>query len=224
MEQQHTTNRIASWLSDHQEELIQTADYIFQHPELAYQETLSSEYLAQFLEQHGFTVERGTAGIKTAFLASWQNTDSQAPIIGFLAEYDALPELGHACGHNLLGTGAAAAACALKSELAQSGVPAILRVYGCPAEEIMSGKIVMNQAGVFDDLDLAVTWHPFDRNRVSNDIWQAQDIKNYTFHGVSAHASKSPEDGRSALDAAELMNIGVNYLREHVPGDAGGAR
>ena len=83
----------------------------------------------------------------------------------------------------------------------------------------MSGKIVMNQAGVFDDLDLAVTWHPFDRNRVSNDIWQAQDIKNYTFHGVSAHASKSPEDGRSALDAAELMNIGVNYLREHVPGD-----
>lgn len=219
MEQEHTTNRIAAWLYDHQEELIQTADYIFQHPELAYQETLSSEYLAQFLERRGFTVERGTAGIKTAFLASWQNTDSQAPVIGFLAEYDALPELGHACGHNLLGTGAAAAACALKSELEQSGVPAILRVYGCPAEEIMSGKIVMNQAGVFDDLDLAVTWHPFDRNRVSNDIWQAQDIKNYTFHGVSAHASKSPEDGRSALDAAELMNIGVNYLREHVPGD-----
>ena len=121
MEQEHTTNRIAAWLYAHQEELIQTADYIFQHPELAYQETLSSEYLAQFLERHGFTGERGTAGIKTAFLASWQNTDSQAPVIGFLAEYDALPELGHACGHNLLGTGAAAAACALKSELAQSG-------------------------------------------------------------------------------------------------------
>ena len=113
MEQEHTTNRIAAWLYDHQEELIQTADYIFQHPELAYQETLSSEYLAQFLERRGFTVERGTAGIKTAFLASWQNTDSQAPVIGFLAEYDALPELGHACGHNLLGTGAAAACCPL---------------------------------------------------------------------------------------------------------------
>ena len=81
MEQEHTTNRIAAWLYAHQEELIQTADYIFQHPELAYQETLSSEYLAQFLEQHGFTVERGTAGIKTAFLASWQNTDSQAPVM-----------------------------------------------------------------------------------------------------------------------------------------------
>ena len=92
-------------------------------------------------------------------------------------------------------------------------------VYGCPAEEIMSGKIVMTKTGVFDDLDVAVMWHPFDRNRISNDIWQAQDVKNYTFHGVSAHASRSPEEGRSALDAAELMNIGVNYLREHVPGD-----
>lgn len=81
----------------------------------------------------------------------------------------------------------------------------------------MSGKIVMNKAGVFDGLDVAVTWHPFDRNRISNDIWMSQDVKNYTFHGVSAHAAKSPQEGRSALDAAELMNIGVNYLREHVP-------
>ena len=94
-----------------------------------------------------------------------------------------------------------------------------IRVYGCPAEEIMSGKIIMNRQGIFDDLDVAVTWHPFDSNRVSNDIWQSQDIKNYIFHGVSAHASKSPENGRSALDAAELMNIGVNYLREHVADD-----
>ena len=92
-------------------------------------------------------------------------------------------------------------------------------MYGCPAEEIMSGKIVMNAAGVLDELDVGVMWHPFDRNRISNDIWQSQDIKNYTFHGISAHASKSPENGRSALDAAELMNIGVNYLREHVSDD-----
>lgn len=230
MEQQTSENRIASWLDSHREELTETADYIFQHPELAYQEVRSSEYLAAFLERHGFTVERGTAGIETAFTAQWSNEPSNRqgkaprdmlgkPIIGFLAEYDALAELGHACGHNLLGTGAAAAACALKADMEQNGVAGTLRVYGCPAEEIMSGKIIMNQKGVFNDLDLAVTWHPFDRNRVSNDIWQAQDIKNYTFHGVSAHASKSPEDGRSALDAAELMNIGVNYLREHLPGD-----
>lgn len=112
-----------------------------------------------------------------------------------------------------------AAACALKEDMTASGAQGTIIVYGCPAEEIMSGKIVMNDAGVFDDLDVGVMWHPFDRNRISNDIWQSQDIKNYTFHGISAHASKSPENGRSALDAAELMNVGVNYLREHVSDD-----
>lgn len=100
-----------------------------------------------------------------------------------------------------------------------SDIQGTIIVYGCPAEEIMSGKIAMNAAGVFDELDVGVMWHPFDRNRISNDIWQSQDIKNYTFHGISAHASKSPENGRSALDAAELMNVGVNYLREHVSDD-----
>ncbi len=166
----------------------------------------------------------GTSDIETAFTAQWESpaacreSDGQqdVPIVGFLAEYDALPELGHACGHNLLGTAVCGAACALKAQLEDSDIPAILRVYGCPAEEILSGKIVMNEQGVFDDLAVAVTWHPFDRNRVSNDIWQAQDIKTYTFHGVSSHAAKAPEAGRSALDAAELMNVGVNYLREHV--------
>ena len=98
----------------------------------------------------------------------------------------------------------------------KTGAPGTLRVYGCPAEEIMSGKIVMNQAGVFDDLDIAVTWHPFDRNRVSNDIWQAQDIKNYTFHGVSAHASRSRRMA-GAPGCGGAYECGVNYLREHVP-------
>ena len=174
-------NLIADWLEEHEEEVVRTADYIFRHPETAYKEELSSTYLASFLQENGFRVEKKTAGIDTAFTAAW---GEGRPVIGFLAEYDALPELGHACGHNLLGTGAAAAACALKEDMERSGIPGTLRVYGCPAEEIMSGKIVMNRAGVFDDLDIAVTWHPFDRNRVSNDIWQAQDIKNYTFHGV----------------------------------------
>ena len=209
-------NIIAAWLKSHEAELIQTADYIFHHPELAYQETLSSKCLADLLERNGFTISRKTAGIDTAFTAEW---GSGKPVIGFLAEYDALAELGHACGHNLLGTGAAAAACALKADMQASHTAGTIRVYGCPAEEIMSGKIIMNSQGTFDDLDVAVTWHPFDSNRVSNDIWQSQDIKNYIFHGVSAHASKSPENGRSALDAAELMNIGVNYLREHVADD-----
>ena len=217
---EQTENIIASWLSAHETELIETADYLFAHPETAYKETISSAYLADYLEKHGFTVTYKTAGIETAFTAVWVNEKAEeSPVIGFLAEYDALPELGHACGHNLLGTAVCAAACALKESMAAEHMAGTIRVYGCPAEEIMSGKIIMNQQGVFDDLDAAVMWHPFDRNRISNDIWQSQDIKNYVLHGTSAHASKAPEAGRSALDAAELMNIGVNYLREHVPGD-----
>lgn len=209
-------NLIENWLITNKKELIHIASDIFCHPETAYQETYSSKRLADFLETQGFRVTWKTAGIDTAFTAVW---DSGKPMLGFLAEYDALPEIGHACGHNLLGTAVCAAACALKEDMTASGAQGTIIVYGCPAEEIMSGKIVMNAAGVFDELDVGVMWHPFDRNRISNDIWQSQDIKNYTFHGISAHASKSPENGRSALDAAELMNIGVNYLREHVSDD-----
>lgn len=126
---------------------------------------------------------------------------------------------GHGCGHNLLGSACAGAACALKERMEREGLSGTVRVYGCPAEEIVIGKIRMNERGVFDDLSAAVTWHPFDRSRVSYDIWQAQEIKNYKFYGKAAHASKHPEMGRSALDAAELMNVGVNYLREHVADD-----
>lgn len=215
-------NLIATWIDAHKDELIEAADYIFAHPELAYKETLSSKYLAEYLERNGFEVTYNTAGIDTAFTAVWRsngNTNDQKPVLGFLAEYDALAEIGHACGHNLLGVGVCAAACAMKADMEVTKAPGTIYVYGCPAEEIMSGKIFMDKAGVFDDLDVAIMWHPFDRNRVSNDIWQSQDIKNYTFHGLSAHASKAPEKGRSALDAAELMNIGVNYLREHVTDD-----
>lgn len=209
-------NLIENWLTTNKKELIHIASDIFCHPETAYQETYSSKRLADFLETQGFRVTWKTASIDTAFTAVW---GSGKPMLGFLAEYDALPEIGHACGHNLLGTAVCAAACALKEDMTASGAQGTIIVYGCPAEEIMSGKIVMNAAGVFDELDVGVMWHPFDRNRISNDIWQSQDIKNYTFHGISAHASKSPENGRSALDAAELMNVGVNYLREHVSDD-----
>lgn len=212
----------------------ETADYIFCHPELSLQEKKSSRKLAEFLEGEGFSVRWGLAGFETAFLAEWGEGE---PVIGFLAEYDALPGLGqepvpeksspldgktdsgHGCGHNLLGTACAGAACALKDKMEEEGLRGTVRVYGCPAEEIVVGKIRMNEEGVFDDLSAAVTWHPFDRNRVSFDIWQAQDIKNYRFYGTAAHASKHPEMGRSALDAAELMNVGVNYLREHVADD-----
>lgn len=218
------------WFAQYKTEMEETARYLFAHPELSGEERLSSKRLATFLEGQGFAVKWGVAGFDTAFIAEWGRGE---PIIGFLAEYDALPGLGqapvshlaskagpgHACGHNLLGTACAGAASVVKTYMEKTQTQGTIRVYGCPAEEIVVGKIRMNQEGVFDDLSVAVTWHPFDRNRVSYDIWQAQDVKNYTFHGISAHASKHPEMGRSALDAAELMNIGANYLREHVADD-----
>lgn len=212
------------------EKMKETADFIFRHPEISEHEAESSRALAAFLESEGFAVRWKLAGFETAFLAEWGQGE---PIIGFLAEYDALPGMGqevcsekrltggpgHGCGHNLLGTACAGAACELKDRMEAEGLRGTIRVYGCPAEETVIGKIRMNAEGVFDDLSAAVTWHPFDRNRVSYDIWQAQDIKNYKFYGTAAHASKHPEMGRSALDAAELMNVGVNYLREHVADD-----
>lgn len=221
---------LQSWFQQNGQEMIRTADDIFRHPELSGEEVYSSKCLADFLEKQGFEIQWDIAGFKTAFTAQWGNA---GPVIGFLAEYDALPGLGqepeceyrptnspgHGCGHNLLGTACAGAACALKAQMEKEDLTGTIRVYGCPAEEIVIGKIKMNEAGVFDDLSVAVTWHPFDRNRVSYDIWQAQDVKNYKFYGTAAHASKHPELGRSALDAAELMNVGVNYLREHVADD-----
>ncbi|PWJ50050.1 amidohydrolase [Faecalicatena contorta] len=219
-----------TWFEQNEEEMLRTADDIFRHPELSKEEVYSSKRLADFLEKQGFSIQWNIAGFETAFIAQW---GSGKPILGFLAEYDALPGLGqeavceykpsggpgHGCGHNLLGTACAGAACALKAQMEASGMEGTIRVYGCPAEEIVIGKIQMNEAGVFDDLSVAITWHPFDRNRVSYDIWLAQDIKNYKFYGTTAHAAKNPEMGRSALDAAELMNVGVNYLREHVADD-----
>lgn len=223
-------HNLEKWFDQFEPAMIETADYIFKHPELAYEEQISSHCLSEFLQKQGFSISYNTADIPTAFTATW---GSGKPVIAFLAEYDALPGLGqqpvchpspiegagHGCGHNLLGTAVAAAASALKCHLEAHPQSGTLRVYGCPAEEIMSGKIVMNQKGIFDDVDAAVTWHPFDQNRISNDVWLSQDIKTYRFYGKTAHAAKNPELGRSALDAAELMHVGVNYLREHVSDD-----
>lgn len=219
-----------AWFEQNQEKMRRAADDIFCHPELSEKEFHSARCLADFLESEGFSIQWKIAGFETAFIAEW---GSKKPVLGFLAEYDALPGLGqdpvyeykpdggpgHGCGHNLLGTACVGAACALKAQMEESKLEGTIRVYGCPAEEIVIGKIRMNEQGAFDDLSAAITWHPFDRNRVSYDIWLAQDIKNYKFYGTTAHAAKNPEMGRSALDAAELMNVGVNYLREHVADD-----
>lgn len=226
---------LENWFHTHEASMIDIAQKIYAHPELSYEEYTSSRILGDYATSLGFEVTYGIADMDTAFVATY---GSGKPVLGFLAEYDALPELGqepcstrtpvdgpgHGCGHNLLGTAVVGAAAALKSYMeafASKGgfLSGTIRIYGCPAEENMSGKIVMNQKHIFDDLDIAVTWHPFDQNRISNDIWLAQDVKNFKFYGKSSHAAKFPELGRSALDAAELMNVGVNYLREHVSDD-----
>ncbi len=196
---------ISNWLNNHRDELIQKSCYIFEHPETAYKEKLSSKCLADYLETQGFQIEWNTAGIETAFTAAWTNSDiditkiqpagknvsssNEVPIIGFLAEYDALPEIGHACGHNLLGTAVCAAACALKADYESSGEPIVIRVYGCPAEEIMSGKIIMDEQNVFDDLSIAVTGIHSTATESAMTSGRRRTLKNYTFHGVSAHAS-----------------------------------
>lgn len=221
---------LSRWFESNMPSMIATAQKIFTHPELPYEEHISSHILGDYAVSLGFEVSYGIADIDTAFVASY---GSGKPILGFLAEYDALPHLGqqpcpnhapidgpgHGCGHNLLGTAVTGAAAAVKSYIEKTHCSGTVLIYGCPAEENMSGKIVMNKKHVFDNLDIAITWHPFDQNRISNDIWLAQDVKNYKFHGTAAHAAKFPELGRSALDAAELMNVGVNYLREHVKDD-----
>lgn len=218
------------WLGCHDAEICCLARTLFEHPETAGEEHTAAQTLSSYLKEHGFLVEQGTAGLSTAFTARW---GSEGPVIALLAEYDALPHLGqrpvpcqaplpgngHGCGHNLLGAGIVGAACAAAAALAQSGTPGRIVVFGCPEEEICRGKIVMADAGCFDAVDAALSWHPADRNQVSEDVFQAMVSRKFRFYGRTAHAAASPEQGRSALDAAELTNVAVNYLREHVPDD-----
>ncbi|AFM26145.1 amidohydrolase [Desulfomonile tiedjei] len=221
------------WVNEHSERLIETSDKLWEFAETALHEYQSSDLLQGELKQAGFEVETGVAGMPTAFRARWGNG---TPTVGFLAEYDALPGLsqksvprkepmkegapGHGCGHNLLGTAVLGAALALKAEMEQDNLSGTIVVFGCPAEEIMVGKIVMAREGLFDELDVALTWHPQSLNGVMNCGWVAMNSVKFDFHGITSHAAFAPEMGRSALDAVELMNVGVNYLREHVSSNA----
>ena len=208
------------------------SDAIWDHPEVGYHESFAADALCSFLEENGFQVERGLAGIPTAFCGSY---GSGAPVIGLLGEFDALPGMsqkagcfeksavsddqpGHGCGHNLLGVGSLAAALGLKTYL-EAGHPGTVKFFGCPAEEGGSGKGFMARAGVFQGLDTAFSWHPGDLNSVSTESTMANYQISYRFQGIASHAALSPELGRSALDALELMNVGVQFLREHVPVD-----
>jgi len=206
------------------------SDRIWETPELGLHETKSSAALADALEAAGFAVERGVAGMPTAFVATY---GEGAPVIALLGEFDALPGLsqrrgttehrpivpngpGHGCGHNLLGTAAAAAAMAVRHAIRRGEVKGTVRFLGCPAEETLVGKVFMVKEGRFEDVDCALTWHPGQVNQIMNEVHTAVNSVRFTFHGVAAHAAGMPENGRSALDAVELMNVGANFLREHV--------
>jgi aminobenzoyl-glutamate utilization protein B len=207
------------------------AKEIWGFAEVGYQEQKSSALLQQQLRAAGFTVKAGVAEIPTAFVATF---GSGKPVIAIIGEFDALPGLsqeaqtpnhhaieenapGHGCGHNLLGTGALASAIAVKEWLAASGHSGTLRYYGTPAEEGGSGKVYMIRDGLFKDVDVAVSWHPADRNDASPTGSTANITGKFRFHGLAAHAAAAPERGRSALDAVEAMDYMVNMMREHVP-------
>lgn len=219
-----------SVIESRRDSLANLSDRIWSFAETGLEEWRSAEALSSALEAEGFEVARGLAGIETAFVASW---GSGAPVIALLGEYDALPGLsqvaasptrqeaspgaaGHGCGHNLLGVGSLGAAIAVKEYLAAVGIGGTIKYYGCPGEERGSGKTFMARAGAFDGVDLALTWHPGEINTVL----QARTLANlsvyFRFSGKAAHAASAPHLGRSALDAVELMNVGANFLREHV--------
>lgn len=224
---------VVAFLDQKAPELFRIADEVWSYAELGFKEYKSAELQASFLEQNGFSVKRQAGGIPTAFVAEW---GEGKPIIGFLGEYDALagvsqevsPERkpvvpgapGHGCGHNLLGTGALGAALAVKNALEKSGKKATVRYYGCPAEEMLAGKVYMAREGLFSDLDVAITWHPGSINTVQVSSYTSMNSARFAFHGKTAHAAGDPHNGRSALDAVELMNVGANYLREHIIKDA----
>ena len=218
---------------DFEQQFSSISDQIWEFAEPRYQEFHSSALQADFLEQEGFTVTRNLGGIATAFSASF---GSGHPVIGLLGEFDALPCMnqiadspekqtdlpgaaGHGCGHNLLGTGAMEAACLIRDWLLQTHSEGTVIYFGCPAEEGGAGKAFLTRSGCFDNLDFALAWHPGSKTGlIKKALANIRVI--FDFTGKSAHAAAHPELGRSALDACELMNVGVNYLREHVKSDA----
>ena len=203
---------------------------LWNYSETALRETRSAEFLADLLEEEGFSLERGVADMPTAFVAQW---GKGGPVIGILAEYDALPNIGneavpfrepredgnphgHGCGHNLFGAGSVAAAIAIKRTMEIHRIEGSVKLFGTPAEETLVGKTYMAKAGVFDGIDMTMDWHPFQETGVNNDRGQAMNNFQVEFFGKAAHGAYDPWNGRSALDAVEMMNHGANLMREHI--------
>lgn len=228
------TDRVWDFVDARREDYIGLSDRVFDQPEIAYTEFRSVAEHRKMLEQEGFRITEGVAGIPTAIVGE---AGDEGPVIAILGEFDALPELGqvagvaeqqpveqggpgHGCGHNLLGSAALMAASSVKDYLAERGIKGRVRYYGCPAEEGGAAKTFMVREGLFDDVDAAISWHPATFTAVNEARSLANTRIDFTFHGRAAHAAGAPELGRSALDAIELMNVGINYMREHMPDDA----
>lgn len=211
--------------------IFDLSDKIWEFAELSMLEFRSADAYCDLMEREGFHVQKNLCGIPTAFSGSF---GSGSPRIGILGEFDALSGLsqvanateqqnlipggcGHGCGHNLLGAASLAAAMAIKDQIEKGNLSGTVIFYGCPGEEGCAGKTFMARDGMFRDLDAALTWHPDDVNEVTTGSNAASLQVEYSFSGIAAHAAGNPWTGRSALDAAELMNIGVQFLREHMP-------
>lgn len=227
--------KVLSYIDEKADVINEVSDKIWEYAELSLREFKSGDLYAKVLKEEGFTVDHPFDNIETAFRASY---GTGKPVIGILAEYDALTGLsqvagsevrkelvpdgnGHGCGHNLLGAGAMAAAFAVKKYLEEKGEGSgKVILYGCPGEEGAATKAFMARDGVFAECDAALTWHPGNVNQVSSGTCNTCIQTEYKFTGVASHAAGAPEKGRSALDAVELMNIGVQFLREHMPDSA----
>lgn len=227
------TESIAQQTIDEKSEILAgLSKDIWNNPETAFKEGETCKLLADFLKEEGFEVEVGHAGVPTAIRASW---GSGKPVIGFLGEYDALPGMsqkislkkepveegkpGHACGHNLLGVAHIGAALGMKKEMEEKNLDGTVVFYGCPAEEVLTGKAFMARGGAFRDLDISMAWHPWASNYMTTGTMTGINTAKFHFKGQTAHAGADPHNGRSALDAVEIMNVGANYLREHVTDD-----
>ena len=218
-------------IQKHKKHFSNIAMEIWNNAELGYQETQSSQLLAEALKKEGFIVKESVAGIPTAFTAEY---GSKGPVIAILGEFDALPGLaqtnspfkeivdnetgaGHACGHHLFGAASAWAAVSVKEWLEDNNIQGRVRFYGTPAEEGGSGKVYMARGGLFEDVDVVLHWHPDDINSANSRTSNSNKSAKFTFNGISSHAAGAPEQGRSALDGVESMNMMVNMLREHIP-------
>jgi aminobenzoyl-glutamate utilization protein B len=225
--------RVIAGIDARHGQIAELASKIWGYAEVGYKERQSSALLADALRAEGFSIKTGVAGIPTAFTAEW---GSGGPVIGVLAEFDALPGInqdatasrapiddkaaGHACGHNLFGAGSVGAAIAIKNWLTESKTPGVIRLYGTPAEEGGAGKVYMVRDGLFKDVDFALHWHPDEKNAAEAETSLANRSAKFRFKGASAHAAGAPERGRSALDGVEAFDMMVNMMREHIPQDA----